>query len=91
MDLLNEYGADVSYYDSNVPQIKPSREYSHWAGKESISWNQEIVSSFDAVVISTDHSAIDYQQLAEWSDCIVDSRNALKDIEPDNDIHFWKA
>jgi len=43
------------------------------------------------VVISTDHSDINYQQLADWNNCIVDSRNAMKDITPKNDIHFWKA
>jgi UDP-N-acetyl-D-glucosamine dehydrogenase len=91
MDLLKEYGAEVSYYDPHIPQIKPTREHDEWTGTESVVWDEETVSDYDAVVISTDHSAIDYQQLAEWSDCIVDSRNALKDIEPDNDIHFWKA
>ncbi|PAU93159.1 UDP-N-acetyl-D-glucosamine dehydrogenase [Aliifodinibius salipaludis] len=91
MDLLKEYGAEVSYYDPHIPEIKPTREHDEWTGTKSISWNKEVVSGYDAVVISTDHSVIDYEELAEWSDCIIDSRNALKGIEPDNDIHFWKA
>lgn len=91
MDLLDEYGAEVSYYDPNVPKIKPSREYPHWAGKESVDWDKETVSSFDAVVISTNHSDIDYSQLAEWSDCIIDSRHELNGIKRKSDIHIWQA
>ena len=91
MDLLDEYGAEVSYYDPNVPVIKPSREYPHWAGTESEPWDEKTISNFDAVVISTDHSDINYKQLADWNNCIIDSRNAMKKITPKNDIHFWKA
>jgi UDP-N-acetyl-D-glucosamine dehydrogenase len=91
MDLLEEYGANVSYYDPHIPEIKPTREHAEWTGTKSISWNEEVVSDYDAVVISTDHSAIDYEELAEWSDCIIDSRNALKNVDPETDIHIWKA
>ena len=91
VDLLEEYGADVSYYDPHIPEIKPTREHVEWTGTKSISWNEEVVSDYDAVVISTDHSDIDYKELAEWSDCIIDSRNALKNVDPETDIHIWKA
>jgi UDP-N-acetyl-D-glucosamine dehydrogenase len=91
MNLLEKYGAEVSYYDPHIPQIKPTREYDHWTGKESIEWNKETVSDFDAVVISTNHSDIDYQQLAEWSDCIIDSRHEMNGIERKSDIHIWQA
>ena len=91
MDLLEKYGAEVSYYDPNVPEIKPSRDYGHWAGKESIAWSEEIVSSFDAVIISTNHSDVNYKQLAKWSDCIIDSRNEMNGIEKKSDIHIWQA
>jgi len=91
MDLLKEYGAEVLYYDTYIPVIKPSREHEEWTGSESINWNEESISSFDAVVISTNHSDINYSELADWSDCIIDTRNAMKDIEPRNDAHIWKA
>ncbi|NGP90196.1 nucleotide sugar dehydrogenase [Fodinibius halophilus] len=91
LDLLQKYGAEVSYYDPHIPVIKPTREHDEWTGVESIAWSENIISQFDAVVISTDHSCIDYKELAKWNDCIVDSRNSLKDISPDNDIHIWKA
>jgi UDP-N-acetyl-D-glucosamine dehydrogenase len=80
MDLLKEQGADVAYYDPFVPVIKPSREHSHWAGTRSVEWNQPIISSFDLVLISTAHSTVNYSELAEWSHCIVDTRNVMAGI-----------
>lgn len=91
MDLLENYGAAVSYYDPYIPVIKSTREYKSWTHTESILWNQETVNEFDAIIISTNHSAIDYAQLGEWSGCIIDTRNAMKGVSPVNDIHIWKA
>ncbi len=91
MDLLEEYGAEVSFYDPHIPAIKPTREHPEWTGKESIGWNEEVVSEHDAVIISTNHSDVDYQELAEWSDCIVDSRHEMNGIERKSNIHIWQA
>jgi UDP-N-acetyl-D-glucosamine dehydrogenase len=77
MELYEEMGAEVSYYDSYVPVIRPSREYPHYAGRKSIVWNKDSVGGFDAVVIATNHSDINYDELSEWAECIVDTRNAM--------------
>ncbi|MGF1670978.1 MAG: nucleotide sugar dehydrogenase [Balneolaceae bacterium] len=90
-DLLDRYNANVQYYDPYIPEIWETREHAEWAGLKSIEWNRKTVASFDAVVISTNHSEIDYGELAEFSDCIIDTRNAMKGIRPKNDIHIWKA
>lgn len=90
MDLFNSMGARVSYYDPYVPVIKHSREHSHWAGTKSIDWDRETVESFDVVVISTNHSEINYHELAEWNDLIVDTRNTMNHISEKNG-HVWKA
>ena len=89
--LLEKLGADIAYYDPYIPTIPPTREHAHYTGKQSIEWNQETVAGFDAVLISTDHSDIDYAQLAEWSDCIIDTRNAMKSVTPKNGKHIFKA
>ncbi len=89
--LLEELGADIAYYDPYIPTIPPTREHAHYTGKQSIEWYQETVAGFDAVLISTDHSDIDYAQLAEWSDCIIDTRNAMKSVTPKNGQHIFKA
>jgi UDP-N-acetyl-D-glucosamine dehydrogenase len=90
MDLLDERGAEVAYHDPHVARIQPSREHGHWAGLESVPWDRETIESHDAVVISTDHSAIDYDRLAEWARLIVDTRNAMAGIDtPAGKV--WKA
>ncbi|MEX0719982.1 MAG: UDP binding domain-containing protein [Balneolaceae bacterium] len=90
-DLLKGVGAEIDYYDPFIPKIWPTREHAEWTGKESITWNKETVSSYDAVVISTNHSAIDYAELAGWSDCIIDTRNAMRGIEAKDEKHIFKA
>jgi UDP-N-acetyl-D-glucosamine dehydrogenase len=90
MDLLDERGAEVAYHDPHVPMIQPSREHAHWAGLESVPWDRATIESHDAVVISTNHSAIDYTRLAEWARLIVDTRNAMTGIDaPAGKV--WKA
>lgn len=90
MDLFDSMGADVSYYDPYVPVIKESREHSHWAGIKSVEWNKETIEKFDVVVISTNHTEIDYHELSEWNDLIVDTRNSMKHVTLKNG-HVWKA
>ena len=59
--------------------------------KKSIEWDSKIISNFDLVLISTNHSNINYNELAEWSNCIVDSRNAMKGIKSSGKNHIIKA
>jgi UDP-N-acetyl-D-glucosamine dehydrogenase len=90
MDLLQNRGGLVSYFDPHVPVIRPSREHSNWAGTRSVTWNSETISSFDVVLIATAHDAINYKDLGEWSRCIVDTRNAMTDVKtPPGTV--WKA
>jgi len=81
LDLFKARGADMSYYDPYVPVIRPTREHPHWAGTRSVSWNRETVSGFDAVVIATNHKEVNYQELADWAPCIIDTRNAMATLK----------
>ena len=90
MSLLADRGAKVEYYDPYVPVIKPTREHPRWAGKKSIKWNRASVGSFDLVLIATNHSSVDYRELADWADCVVDTRNAMASIPPSK-AKIWKA
>jgi UDP-N-acetyl-D-glucosamine dehydrogenase len=80
MEMLKERGASVAYHDPYVPVIKPTREHAHWAGTKSVAWNKETIMSFDVVLIATNHACINYHQLADWTACIVDTRNAMAGI-----------
>jgi UDP-N-acetyl-D-glucosamine dehydrogenase len=90
MDLLNERGAELEYYDPYVPVIKPTREHSHWAGKKSTGWDRATIESFDLVLIATNHSCVNYQELANWARCIVDTRNAMSGTQVRSG-KVWKA
>jgi UDP-N-acetyl-D-glucosamine dehydrogenase len=90
MELLKERGARVVYYDPHVPVIRPTREHAHWAGTCSADWNRQTLETFDAVIIATNHQAVNYQELADWSSCIVDTRNAMSGIKT-KPGQVWKA
>jgi UDP-N-acetyl-D-glucosamine dehydrogenase len=90
MDLLQQRGAEVDYYDPHVPVIKPTREHSRWADKKSVEWNRATIESFDLVLIATNHSCVDYQKLGEWAHCIVDTRNAMASVKCFS-ANVWKA
>lgn len=77
MDLLKQLGAEVAYHDPHIASIHATREHGQWTGTKSVSWDQKTISGFDLVLIATAHQAVSYRELAEWSDCIVDTRNAM--------------
>lgn len=91
MDQLKKYGANISYYDHYIPEIWETREHKDWTGLKTVAWNKETISSFDAVIISTNHSDINYQELADWNDVIIDTRNAMKNVQPRTSSQIWKA
>lgn len=81
LDLFKERGAEVAYFDPHVPVIRPSREHGHWAGTKSVPWTKESIAGFDVVVISTNHKKANNQELADWAQVIVDTRNAMADVK----------
>ncbi len=64
VELLHKAGSDVSYHDPHVPEFD---------GMRSVDYAPE---SYDCVVIVTAHSAIDYGDLVERAQVVVDLRNA---------------
>jgi UDP-N-acetyl-D-glucosamine dehydrogenase len=90
LDMLKKRGANVSYHDPFIPVIRPSREHGHWAGTHSVPWTKDVVSKFDLVLISTNHDAVNYRELADWANCIVDARNAMAGVQS-KPGQVWKA
>ncbi len=90
MELLKHRGAQVSYHDPYVPVIKPTREHPQWAGTKSVAWNRETIGSFDAVLLATNHQSVNYQELIDWSGCIIDTRNATVGLKSKPN-QVWKA
>jgi UDP-N-acetyl-D-glucosamine dehydrogenase len=77
MHLLEAKGAVVDYHDPYVPEIAPTREHAEYAGRQSVDWSERTVSSYDCILVSTPHKAVDYQALAKWAPCVVDTRNVV--------------
>jgi UDP-N-acetyl-D-glucosamine dehydrogenase len=90
MDLLKARGAEVAYYDPYVPVIKLTREHPQFAGRKSVEWNRATIENFDVVLIATNHSSVNYHELGDWAQCIVDTRNGMARV-PVAPGKVWKA
>lgn len=77
MALLQEAGAQVAFHDPHVPEIPKMREYPQFLGKASVDFAAIRPDEFDAILILTDHDAVDYAGLASLGLPIVDTRNAM--------------
>jgi UDP-N-acetyl-D-glucosamine dehydrogenase len=78
MKMLLEKGATVSYNDPLIPKLKATRKYKFQM--ESIPLSPDVISQMDAVIIVTDHSAYDYEEIVNHAKLVIDTRNATKGI-----------
>ncbi len=76
IELLEKQGAICEWHDPFVPTIPSTREHSNLAGRRSVALNHEVISEYDAVLITTDHDSIDYQLLVKSAKIVFDTRNA---------------
>lgn len=76
MELLEAEGVEVSYHDPFVPVIPKSREYGHFTGRESV--DPARAGEFDAVLVATDHDAIDWDDLLARARLVVDTRGVYR-------------
>jgi len=81
IELLEEGGAEVSYYDPYIPEIYNMRQTD--LVMSSVKLSDELLKEQDAVIIVTAHSNIDYKNIVDNSSIVVDTRNALSDIKSD--------
>jgi UDP-N-acetyl-D-glucosamine dehydrogenase len=75
MELIESRGARCDYHDPFVPVIPRTREHGSFAGRRSVALNPTTASTYDAVLIATDHDNVDYVSLVESANIIVDTRN----------------
>jgi UDP-N-acetyl-D-glucosamine dehydrogenase len=70
MHLLEERGARVLYHDPHVPTFRED-------GREfvGVPLDEQVLSTADAVVVVTDHRAVDYQRVVDLASVVVDTRN----------------
>ncbi|MFU8778600.1 MAG: nucleotide sugar dehydrogenase [Roseovarius sp.] len=78
LSLLRAAGASVAFHDPHVPEIPRMREYPELKGSKSLSFAEIDPADFDAILIATDHDAVDYAALAAMNLPIIDTRNAIE-------------
>ncbi|MBA62464.1 MAG: UDP-N-acetyl-D-glucosamine dehydrogenase [Planctomycetaceae bacterium] len=81
LELLGELKADLSYVDPHIPELPAMRSFQvpQLAAQPLTS---DYLNSQDAVVISTDHTVFDYQLIADYTDLVIDTRNAMAATTP---------
>ncbi len=84
IQMLLEWGADVTYHDPHIPRFPKSRKTN--LKLESQPLTREYLDRQDCVVIVTDHSTVDWGLVLSSSRLIVDPRNALGNV-PGNHEH----
>src|SRR4029078_1305450 len=72
MELLVRRGARVDYSDPHVPVFPRMRE--HRFDLKSVALTAESVSSYDLVLLATNHDAFDYEMIGKHANLIVDTR-----------------
>ena len=75
IEILKKDGSRVDYYDPYVPTLSFNKIIMKGLSKI----NPEVIKDFDACVILTDHSNVDYSLIAENASLIVDTRNIFKE------------
>jgi UDP-N-acetyl-D-glucosamine dehydrogenase len=76
MELLEKRGAKVDYLDPHVPAVPPNREHADFVGRRTVSKNPAY-GDYHAVLICTDHDAVDYATIVKSARLIVDTRNII--------------
>ncbi|MFD2174108.1 nucleotide sugar dehydrogenase [Rhodobacter lacus] len=87
--LLEDRGTEVLYHDPHVAAIPRTRAYGHFEGRCSTPLTPETVAGLDAVLIATDHDAVDYALVAEAA-LVLDTRNAMRKHGLEG-AHIFKA
>jgi len=74
IELLREKGAKVDYNDPYIPKTHKQRQHDLKMVSKKLS--AKMLSSYDVVLISTDHSEYDYQWIVTNAKLVIDARNA---------------
>ena len=83
IQLLREKGADLSYNDPYIANIQIPEE-----ALASVELTDERLSMSDCVVIATDHSCYDYQNIVDKASLVFDARGATRRIRSNNIIRL---
>ena len=82
INLLKSKGAQVDYHDPYALTLQVIEGQPHLQSIPELT--DTTLGSYDAVLITTDHTLYDWRWIAETSQLLVDTRNATKGLPGDN-------
>ncbi|MDB9321316.1 nucleotide sugar dehydrogenase [Nodularia spumigena CS-591/04] len=80
MTKLLEDGVEIAYHDSFVPEI-----YIQGQKFNSVPLDNDTLASYELVIITTDHSDIDYYNLVSHASAVLDTRGVTRKLDCDKD------
>jgi UDP-N-acetyl-D-glucosamine dehydrogenase len=78
IEHLLQLGAAVSYHDPHIPVAPRMRSWPNLPPMRSVPLERETLAGVDAVLIATDHSAVDWELVATHAPLIVDTRGVFR-------------
>lgn len=76
IDILKETGADTDFYDPFIPAFR--EEGKEYVGIDKI--DPEIIAGYDLVMVTADHTVVDYDMVQANAKAIFDTKNAMKNV-----------
>jgi len=77
LNRLEQMGAACDYHDPYFPVMPKTRDHPRLAGRVSVPLTAEALGGYDAVLVTTDHTSVDYQLVARAAPLVLDTRNAF--------------
>ncbi|MBW1699641.1 MAG: hypothetical protein JRK26_22930, partial [Deltaproteobacteria bacterium] len=77
--ILKDKQAEVFYNDPYIPRTHKMRK--HDFDLRSSNLKEGLLKQMDAVVIVTDHSSYDYEWIVRHANCVLDTRNATREVK----------
>ena len=88
---LESRGAIVDFHDPFIPVATYNHEFPQFEGRKSVDWDTMDFEKYDAVIIATDHTTVDYETLVASVPLTIDTRNATKDLSEELQKKVAKA
>jgi UDP-N-acetyl-D-glucosamine dehydrogenase len=82
IERLLHLGAKVSYHDPHIPRAPAMRSWPDLEPMASVPLAPATIKAADAVLLVTDHSAVDYAHVLEHAQLIVDTRGVYRMANP---------
>lgn len=76
--LLEKAGADVRFHDNWTPHVRE-----HGLDLQGVPLTDEEIQAADLIIITTEHSDVDYEHVVRLGKQILDTRNATKNVPRD--------